>query len=232
MPPGLQTIGDRIWLIPYPINYLGNLCDARCTLIRMGDGSLFVHSPSPLTGETRALVESLGPVSAIVAPGTFHHLNALAWHREYPQAAAYRCPGLERRRPALAGFTAIEDGGAYPWGTEFAHLRTRGSWVVNEVAFLHRPTRTLLLVDLIENFTDATRCNWQVRFWFKAVFRMWNNPKPAPEYQLGWSSRKKARAVLAQICDWDFDRIIMGHGEVVHTDGKAVARRAWRSLLG
>jgi hypothetical protein len=40
----------------------------------------------------------------------------------------------------------------------------------------HRASRTLILVDLIENFTDATpNTGGALKFWFKYVLRMWRN---------------------------------------------------------
>ena len=80
-----------------------------------------------------------------------------------------------------------------------------------EVAMLHRPSRTLLLVDLLENFTDATPgVNWLVRASFK-VFGMWNNPTPAPEYRFAWKDRHAARESLQRILAWDFERIVISH---------------------
>lgn len=221
----------RIWLIEYPIRYLGIHCNARTTLIKAGDGSLIVHSPAPLTDATRQFVDGLGPVAVILAPGTYHHLYAREWANAYPAAELFICPGLERRVPALKDGTIIEDGAHYGWSAELDHLATRGSLIVNEVAFCHRATRTLIVVDLIENFTDDTPSNLALRIWLKVVFRMWNRPALAPEYSFGWINRRKAGEVVERILQWDFTRIILAHGELVHADGKAVAARAWASLL-
>ena len=96
---------------------------------------------------------------------------------------------------------------------------------------LHRPSRTLLLVDLIENFTDTTPgANWVLRAYFK-LFGMWNEPGPAPEYRFGWRDRAAARASLERILEWDFERIVISHGDLVERDAKSVARRAWRRVL-
>jgi len=60
---------------------------------------------------------------------------------------------------------------------------------------------------------------------------MWNNPKPAPEYQLGWKDKKAARKSLMRILDWDFTRIIISHGELIEENAKEVALHAWRQSL-
>ncbi len=108
----------------------------------------------------------------------------------------------------------------------------RGNKLIWEVAFYHRASKTLLLTDLIENFTDQTsNVNWVLKLWWKAVFHMWDNPKPAPEYQMGWKDKAAARKSLQRILDWDFDKIIMAHGDLIETDAKERAAEAWKKPL-
>lgn len=96
-----------------------------------------------------------------------------------------------------------------------------------------RMKRQQALVDAMENVTDRTRgAGWQLKAWFKYVFRMWNNPRPAPEYQFGWKDRQAARASLEQILAWDFERIVRSHGDNITVDARQAARRAWRKMLG
>ncbi len=108
----------------------------------------------------------------------------------------------------------------------------RGNRLIWEVAFFHRSTRTLILVDLIENITDSTEgVSLTLKLWWKLVFRMWNNPKPAPEYQMGWHDRTAAARSLQRILDWDFDTIILSHGDIIEENAKQVAIRAWQKPL-
>jgi glyoxylase-like metal-dependent hydrolase (beta-lactamase superfamily II) len=60
---------------------------------------------------------------------------------------------------------------------------------------------------------------------------MWNHPKPAPEYQLGWKDKAAARQSLKRILEWDFDRIVLSHGDLIEDDAKATARQAWEVPL-
>ena len=72
------------------------------------------------------------------------------------------------------------------------------------------------MVDLIENFTDQTpNVNWQLKLWRKVVFQLWKHPKPAPEYQLGWKDKAAAGKSLKRILDWDFERVILSHGDLI-----------------
>ncbi|MBT8067222.1 MAG: hypothetical protein KJO09_08270, partial [Gammaproteobacteria bacterium] len=67
--------------------------------------------------------------------------------------------------------------------------------------------------------------------WWKAVFHMWDNPKPAPEYQMGWKDKEAARKSLKKILDWDFDKIVMAHGDLIEKDAKERALDAWKRPL-
>jgi hypothetical protein len=57
------------------------------------------------------------------------------------------------------------------------------------------------------------------------------NPRPAPEYQLRWRDKKAARRSLVQILEWDFERIILSHGDLIEEDAREVAHHAWRRPL-
>jgi Domain of unknown function (DUF4336) len=189
----------RIWLSQYPIRYFGIECNARTTLLRSEAGGLIVHSPGPLTDALRAQVAGLGAVETILAPSAFHRLYAARWCRAFPGAGLYIAPGVERRAPALAHGLRIAEGAAYPWSAELEHAVAHIVWIAHEVAFFHCATRTLIVSDLIEYFTDATPCNLATRIWLKGLLFMWNRPALAPEYRYGWLRRGQARAVLERI---------------------------------
>ena len=119
-----------------------------------------------------------------------------------------------------------------PWADTLDQVLVRGNKYIWEVAFLHKPSRTLLLVDLVENFTDqTTNVNWLLKLWWKVVFHMWDHPKPAPEYQLGWKDKSAASKSLRKILDWDFEKIILSHGDLIDKDAKAIAQEAWKATL-
>ncbi|HEY6458738.1 MAG TPA: hypothetical protein VIY73_01265, partial [Polyangiaceae bacterium] len=149
----------------------------------------------------------------------------------FPGAETWICPGVERRQPSLRYERFLGDGEGGRVAAELDQVLVRGGRVMCEVAMLHRPSRTLLLVDSIENFTNETPgVNWFVRAFFKA-FGMWGTPTPAPEYRFAWKDRRAARDSLERILAWDFERIVLSHGDLVDRGAKDVARRAWRGIL-
>lgn len=227
-----EYVPGYIWLKEYPIRFAGCRFNARMSVIRLTDGNLLIHSPCPLDNSIKADIDALGTVGIIIAPGNYHYLNASKFLKAFPDAKFFICPGVEKKDTSLAGACLLTDEPDASWPTDLDQILIRGSRFIQEVAFFHRPSRTLILVDLIENYGDnTTKPNWVLRFWWKYVFHMWNRPKPAPEYQLGWNNKVKAKESLERILAWDFDRIIISHGDLIEDDAHQVARDAWQTVL-
>lgn len=221
-----------IWIVEYPVHFSGLDFSARMTIIRLPDGRLMLHSPCDIDAETAVRIRALGTPAYIVAPGSFHYLHVASAQAAFPEAEVWICPGVERKDPDLDFDWILSDRPPEAWADTLDQCLVRGNRLIWEVAFLHKPSKTLILVDLIENIGDRSPgVDWKLKFWWKAVFHMWNTPKPAPEYQVGWKDRKAAKASLERILAWEFDRIIIAHGENIDTDAKAAARRAWERPL-
>ena len=224
-------VADRIWLCAYPMKLAGTRFDARMTVVRLNSGDLMLHSPCDITPVMAAQIGALGPVAHIVAPGNFHTTYVASAQAAFPKARTWICPGIERRRPDLKYDGILGDAAPADWAGEIDQVLVQGTRIMREVAMFHRASRTLILVDLIENFTDATpHVGGALKFWFRVV-RMWNRPRPAPEYRLGWSDRQAAAKSLRRILGWDFQRIVLSHGDLIDRDPHAAAAAAWSGVL-
>ncbi len=233
MPRELQAyVAGQIWLCSYPVKYLAMKLYSRMTVIRLDDGRLMLHSPCKIDERLRQALVELGEVAYIVAPGTFHHLHVASAQAAFPEAETFICPGIEGKCPEMHFDWLLGNIAPAAWAGQLEQVLVRGSRWIAEVAFFHRQSRTLILVDLIEKFTDATpHVDWKLKLWWKVVFHMWNIAKPAPEYRLGWSDRKAARASLRRILQWDFERVILAHGDLIEADARHVVENAWRNPL-
>ena len=227
--PLKEFVPDQVWLQDYPIHFAGCDFNARMSVIRLPNSSLLLHSPCEIDSQTKKAISGLGDVAYIVAPGSYHHLHISSAQPAFPQAETYICPGIERKRPEIDFDWFLADQPPEDWADTLDQVLVRGNKYIWEVAFLHKPSWTLLLVDLIENITDQTpNVNWLLKLWWKVVFQMWDHPKPAPEYQLGWKDKAAARKSLKRILDWDFERVIMSHGDLIDTDARAIVQEAWK----
>lgn len=227
----LSHVPTRMWLVEYPVRFALMTIRARTTIVRLRDGSLFVHSPCPLTLSLRAALIAYGPIRHVIAPGNYHSLHVAAWAQAYPDAEIWLCPGLERKLPELTRARILSDEAPPAWRDEIDQVVVRGNRVMREVIFFDRVSRTLIVTDAIENYGDRSSDVPRLLPVYFRLFRMWNRPKPAPEYQLGWRDKQAARASLERALRWDFERIVLSHGDLVAHDARDCARRAWQSLL-
>jgi hypothetical protein len=232
MPELAEFVPGRIWLREYPIRYAGTRFLARMTVVRLDSGKLLIHSPCGIDDSLHTRISNLGEVSCLVAPGTYHYLYIEAAQARYPDAQTYICPGIEKKRPEIRFDWILGDRSPPEWAGELDQVLVHGARFLSEVAMFDRPTRTLLLVDLIENIGDQTPgTDWALRAWWKFVMRMWNRAAPAPEYQLGWGAKKVVGAALSRILDWDFERVVIAHGDPIEHDAKKILRAAWARPL-
>jgi hypothetical protein len=198
------------------------------SVIRLASGALFVHSPVALDAALRAELEPLGRPRYAVAPNRFHHLWAAQWPAAWPGLELWLAPGLAEKCPDLEPAGVLGDDAAPGWSGELDQLFFRGFAIANEVVFCHRASRTLLLTDLALNIgADAGLLT-------RVVMRLAGSyPRFGPTLlEKLMMKRPAARASLEKILAWDFDRVIVSHGDVLEADGVRVLRDAYSWLLG
>lgn len=119
----------------------------KTTVIRLPDGSLFVHAPLLLTASLKRALAALGPVSVIVVPNTEHVDGAAQWVAAYPDAVALGPPGYGARSGVpLADIPA--DNTPHPaFASVIEHTFFGSMPLFSESVFFHRPSGTLLTTD-------------------------------------------------------------------------------------
>ena len=224
-------VPDALWLREYLVRMGGARFNARMTVIRLRNGEVLVHSPSAFEDSVAAEVAALGRVAALIAPGNYHWIRVPWWQAAFPDAVTYVCPGVEKRAKGLAFDFVLGDQAPPLWADELSQVVLQGTRVMREVAFFHRASRTLILTDLVENFTSATPgTNLFLRVLFRAL-GMWNRPSPAPEYRFAWGDKARVREGMERILAWDFERVILSHGDIITRDARATVAQAWRKIL-
>ena len=228
-----EYVSGKIWLLNYPVRFGGMDLFGRTTIIRLENGDLIVHDPCKIDDSTKAKIDEIGIVKYIIAPGSYHHLFVADFQKKYPDAETFLCPGLERKRPDIKFEWVLGNKPDHRWEDDIDQVLVQGTKHIWEVAFFHKSSRTLILVDLLENIGDdyEHEAGLLLRFWWKGVFRMWNNPKAAPEYQMGWGNREIVKISLNKILSWDARRVIIAHGENIEEYVRETLARAWERVL-
>jgi len=110
----LTPVRENLWAAERPFVWNSIDVGGKMAVIKLSDGSLWVHSPIELDEKTKEAMDSLGPVKHIVSPNYEHVKYAKQWIDAYPDATAYGCPGAKDKFPEIP-FDA-EVGGEAPSG--------------------------------------------------------------------------------------------------------------------
>ena len=228
MPRPLRQLAEDIWVADRPQTFYGLAVGTRMTVMRLRGGRLLLHSPVALDAGLRAELEALGQVSYAIAPNRVHHLYAGDVAEAYPGARLWIGPGLERKRPDLSYVAVLGDEAPEEWRDEVGQVFFAGRPYENEVVFFHRPTRTLILCDLAFNFGPRTATPTRL---LMKVLRSYGHFGPTTLDPWLIRDRPAARRSLERILEWDFDRVIVAHGDVLESGGHAQLRAGYSWLL-
>jgi len=247
----LTAVAEDVWLAERPFfprlpGLQGTDVACKAAVVRLPDGSLWVHAPVGLDEPLRQALASLGPVRHIVTPNTEHQKYAPVWFIEYPDATSWACPGLREKKPEAGwqrslvelldgpgGLTSASPPSAWGGAIDLCWIRDKiplspGWPFFNEVVFCHRPSKTLIVTDLWWNYPangqETTPAVTQVplssRLWkagMDVIYRpVYNNLMDAD------GSRERS---YSAILGWDWNYIAPCHGEPAAVDAKAVLRR-------
>lgn len=224
---GLQPFADGVWLDVAPVVHLGLHLPATMTVLRLGDGSLLLHSPVAMTRERRAAVDALGPVAHLYAPNTYHHLRIGEWAAAYPSARLHAPAGLAKKRPDLRIDRVHASAPEPTFSGVIDELRIDG-FRLEETVLFYRPARTLVVADLVHNIGRPrhpwTRLYAQMMGFYDRV---------ALSRMLRWaafSDRAAARRSLDEVLVCPFDRVVLGHGAPLALEARQALRDAYAWL--
>jgi hypothetical protein len=203
----LEQLDDDLWCAntfqPIP----GAVLPARMFVVRLADG-LWIHSPIKLDDALAAEIEALGPVRHLVAPNCFHHLHMGPASERWPQARVHAPPALRAKRPELRIDVDLRDGD-HPWGDAFEQVEIAGAPALDEFVFLHKPSKTLIVCDLVFNVHESPS------FMTKLILRMVGVWQRLAQSKL-WRSPTKDRGAAARSCarvlELEFTRVLVSHG--------------------
>lgn len=224
----LRKLAENLWVEERSQRFYGLEVGARMTVMRLADGSLLLHSPVSLDPQLRRELDSLGAVRYAVAPNRFHHLYAGEVTKAYPEARLWLAPGVERKRPDLEFVDVLGDEAPEEWHDEVAQIFFRGRPFENEVTFLHRPSRTLVLCDLAFNFGPHAPPATRLLLRLVGGYGRFGPTRLDP---ILIRDRPAARQSFERILAWDFDRVVIAHGEVLEAGGPAALRVGYDWLL-
>lgn len=230
----LKEVAEDVWIVDGPIiRFYGMPFPTRMTVIKLKSGGIWVHSP---TGDDQKLMEevaNLGPVEALVAPNWIHYAWVPDWQKRFPEAKTWVAPGVvkraESRGLSLGTCFALEN--EDPWSEEIRTRIIEGHRIHREAVFFHRPSKTLVLTDLIENFEKE-----KIPLWFRPLVWAAGTMDPDGRTPLDMRTAIKmgdieaARRGIRELLSWEPERVLLAHGRWYEKNGAKELRRAFRWL--
>jgi hypothetical protein len=231
----LKAVAENIWLVDGALIQFGPPLlkfpfPTRMTLVRLAGGELFVHSPTELSPALQKQVEGLGTPRWIIAPSRIHYWWIPQWHSAFPGADIYIAPRVRDQAGMRIDFPcrALDRDSGLPWSSAIDALLVAGRYLT-EAEFFHRPSRTLILTDFIENF-EPTKLNPLRRFLARLGGILSPDGAMPRDMRLTFS-RPALRDAVEKMISWNPERVIIAHGRWFSRDGTHELRRAFGWLI-
>jgi len=224
--PQPRSLAPNLWIFDQPDFSTGFAkIGTRMTVIKLASGGLFLHSPIKLDDQTKQALDALGKVRDVVAPSRAHHLFVGDYLKEWPDAKLYGPPGLVgdipdfRARLGARGDLKLDavlgDEPQQEWAGEIDQHLFKGAPGLNEIVFFHRSSRSVIFTDLVFNVPADFK---EARIFYTVVGGR-GHFGPHRLIRQAIRDRKAARESVAKILEWDFERVIVTHGNVLESGG-------------
>ena len=99
----------------------------------------------------------------------------------------------------------------------FAVLEMSGNVELNEVVFYHKESKTLVVTDAAYHIASSSTFVSRLLAKIAGTYEVLS---PSKLEKIATKRRLDAQESLLTILSWDFDAVVMAHGEVIETGGK------------
>lgn len=207
------------------VSFYGFPYATRMVAVQLTSGDVWIWSPVALTDRLYEWVNGLGPVRYIVSPNKIHHLFLAEWAERWPEARLYAPPGLAQRKPDLHFHAELSDQPEEPWAADLDQVVFRGSFMMEEVVFFHRPSRTAIFGDLIQRHPTATMTGW--KGWLMRLDGLVGENGSAPrEWRASFLRRGNTRKARDRVLGWHAERLLVAHGDCVKAEAADIIEKA------
>lgn len=219
----IKNIAENLWLKHYPLSVLGTSHGRNVTVIRLASGKTVLHSMAPFSAEDLKEIQSLGSPAWLVESMLLHDTYAKEGRAAFPELPFYGPPSFSD----VVGFPTLSlESPPAEWAEEIRVIPLEGVPQLREYAMVHLPSRTLIVADLVFNF-PADETGWN-HFFHRYLAGMKRYPAMSRIFRLLIRDRAAFRQSIDRLMALDFDRIIVGHGNLVESQGKELLKRALR----
>jgi hypothetical protein len=213
-----QQLNDNVADMQYPLRGFGIDFGRNVTLLRLRDGRLVIHSTAPFMPDDVAAIRGFGEPAWLVEATRMHDTFAREARLALPNVS-YLAPGRLKGVPTVPLLPPPDD-----WNSEIEVLKIDGLRKIDEHAFFHRASRTLVLADLLFHFPPGTR-GWP-RFFIRHVMRLRRLLGLSLFFRLMIRDREAFARSMKKLLAWEFAQIVVAHGEPIDRAARSVFVRA------
>ena len=231
----LEPLGPDLWFADGGnVSFHGFAYPTRMVVVRLAAGGLWLWSPIEKTAAIEREVRALGPVRHIVSPNSLHFLFLHEWQAAFPGAELWGTAATIAKCGDLHFSGALTDDPPAGWQGQIDQFHFANSLFMDELIFFHRASRTAIIADLSQTFSEAFLKRHRPR-WMRPAARLskmvegWGYPPI--DYRISFRHRANARPKIAELIAKHPEHVVVAHGEVVRTGGEAFLRRAFSWLL-
>jgi len=216
-----RRIADDVMLISFPWRTLGIDFRRNVRLLRLADRRVVVHSTAPFTGQDIAAIRRFGEPSWLVEATLMHDTFAKEGRKALPNIP-YLAPD------GFAEATEVPTESLLPpprdWDGEIDVFKIDGARM-NEHAFFHRRSRTLVVTDLFFSFPEETS-GWP-RFFVRHIMRLPRLFGISFFYRrLVIRDKPAFEQCIRTLLNLDFERMIVAHWKPIETNAKRAVEQA------
>ncbi|GAB5560345.1 MAG: hypothetical protein SynsKO_19920 [Synoicihabitans sp.] len=218
-----QFITPDLLVIRHAFAVMGMPLGKTTVAIRMTNGRVLVHSAGPLDPSDIAAIHELGEVQWLMEANRIHDTFAQDLRAAFPEAT-YALPAKFPISPKELGPTRPLREVRGTWSGDLEVMPLRGAPRLQEHVCLHRPSRSLILGDLVFNLPISPP--QRVPLALRVISGL--HAFPGTSRLVKWCVKDRAalQTSINEILAWDFDRVIFSHGVILDTDAKAVLSKA------
>lgn len=216
-------------LFDYSVRLPGGMrFPARMSALPLADRKLALVSPGPIDGALAARLEEHGEVTLLIAPNLLHYMHLTKAAERFPAARVLAPAGLSKKLPGLRIDGTLEHDVPALLSDSVDVLKFEGAPALEEFVFFHRSQRTLVVTDLVFNIQRPQGVMLNLLL---ALVGCRGRLAQSRALRFMIRDRSAARASIERILKFDFETLVVAHGEVVTTDARAELTNALRWLL-
>lgn len=166
-------------------------------------------------------INELGAVVAIVLPSLIHYLHVKSASVHFPTATIWAPEGAREALPDLR-IDKILGRDSWPY-EEIEFITLEGAPKIAETVFLSKTDKTIFVADLVTNVMEPKGWAAPVMLRLTGGFKkLATNSR----FKIVMKDKDAFKRSCAQVLKWNFDKILVAHGEFIESNGKERLRTA------